>query len=209
MLEEEKRNKLDLDLILGKLGITQKEAEEFRRRELKFQKKVTGKRMSMGEIRAAIGTYCVNPGDLMERHLQEILDKRIQVYFDTGRGFCEEDSYYIPDVYVGPDIVEAEIPFDGNVNALRIDPADRCCVVKICEILLNQVPVPLSKKHIVSNGKALTGETYVFATSDPNFTVKVSALPRQAENILSVRMNISPLSQEIAQDMERSARHLF
>lgn len=209
VLEEEKRNKLDLDLILGKLGITQKEAEEFRRRELKFQKKVTGKRMSMGEIRAAIGTYCVNPGDLMERHLQEILDKRIQVYFDTGRGFCEEDSYYIPDVYVGPDSVEAEIPFDGNVNALRIDPADRCCVVKICEILLNQVPVPLSKKHIVSNGKALTGETYVFATSDPNFTVKVSALPRQAENILSVRMNISPLSQEIAQDMERSARHLF
>ena len=66
----------------------------------------------------------------MKKHLQEILDRRIQIYLDKGKGFSEQESYYLPDVYTDEYQVEAEIPFDGNVTALRIDPADRYYVVK-------------------------------------------------------------------------------
>lgn len=209
VLEEEKRNALDFGVILDRLGITQKEAEEFRRREAKFQKKVTGKRMSMGEIRAAIGNYCVDPKALMEKHLQDILDKRIQVYFDSGSGFSEENSYYMPDVYVDSFHIEAKIPFDGNVALLRIDPADRPCVVKIQELALNEEPVDFSSKYVEANGRAVGKGTYVFATADPNFTVKVCALPCQGENVLLVRLELSFLPEEIAQELAQRRKRFF
>ena len=209
VLEEEKRNALDFGVILDRLGITQKEADEYRRREAKFQKKVTGKRMSMGEIRAAIGNYCVDPKALMEKHLQDILDKRIQVYFDSGSGFSEENSFYMPDVYVDSFHIEAEIPFDGNVALLRIDPADKPCVVKIQELALNEEPVELSSKHVGANGRAVGKGTYVFATADPNFTVKVCALPCQGENVLLVRLELSFLPEEIAQELAQRRKRFF
>ncbi len=209
ILEEEKRNKLNLDYIISKLGITPAEADEYREKELKFQKSVTGKRKSMGEIRATIGTYSVDPKMLMERYLQEILDKRIQVYVNSGNGFSEEESYYLPDVYTQENLIEAEIPFDGNVTQLRIDPADRCCIVKIKTLLLNGQAVPMNKKCLITNGKALENDTYVFATADPNMTVMVSELPMSGENTLSVELEIAYLPEGIAAGMATGKKGFF
>lgn len=209
ILEEEKRNKLNLDFILEKLGITAAQAEEYRMKELQFQKKVTGKRKSMGEIRAAIGTYCVDTKILMKEHLQAILDKRVQIYTDRGNGFSEDDSYYLPDVYTDEHTIEAEISFDGNVKALRIDPADKACIVKAEELLLNGMAVPITKKLLFTNGKSVKNGTFVFTTRDPNMTLRVSELPMQGENILSVKLIISPLPEEIAADVTESVKKLF
>lgn len=209
VLEEEKRNKLNLDFIMDKLGITSAEADEYRKRELLFQKQVTGKRKSMGEIRAAIGTYCVDPKTLMEEHLQEILDKRIQIYIDRGQGFSEADSYYMPDIYTDEYTIEAEIPFDGNVTALRIDPADKACIVKIEELLLNGMNVLPAKKNIITNGKSVRNGTFVFTTTDPNMTIRVSELPMQGENRLTLKLKLSPLPEEIAADISDSVKRLF
>ncbi len=209
VLEEEKRNKLDLDFLLKKLEITLAEAEEYKKRELRFQKKVTGRHKSMGEIRASMGTYCVDPKILMEEHLQEILDNRIQIYEDTGTGFSEENSYYVPDIYTDQYTIDAEITFDGNVTALRIDPADRCCMVKIEELLLNGVVVPVTRKTIQSNGKGIKDNTWIFNTSDPNFTIQVLKLPMQGENILSVKMKLSPLPEDMATEVSDGIKKLF
>lgn len=210
VLEEEKRNKLNLDFIMKKLGVTPAEAEEYRENEAKFQKQVTGKRKSMGEIRAAMGTYSVDPKELMEAHLQEILDKRIQVYFDSGRGFSEEESRYIPDIYEDEFTMETELLFDGNVRAVRIDPADRPCVLKIKEMLLNGTTVPLQKKYLTSNGSQTKNGCFLFATADPNFTVQVSELPMQGENRFHIRMELSPLPEELAADLaESTKKHFF
>ena len=206
VLEEEKRNKLNLDYIIEKLGITPGEAEEYREKELRFQKHVTGKRKSMGEIRATIGTYCVDPKVLMEEHLQEILDKRIQIYTDRGTGFSEADSYYMPDVYQDECTIEAEIPFDGNVHALRIDPADRACMVKVEELLLNGVKVPLTGRNFLTNGKEMKNGTFVFQTEDPNMTISVSSLPMQGSNKLFLKLKLSPLAKEIAADTAEGAK---
>lgn len=208
VLEEEKRNKLNLDYIIQRLGITPAQAEEYREKELKFQKQVTGKRKSMGEIRATIGTYSVDPKALMEQYLQDILDKRIQIYTDSGNGFSEEESYYLPDIYKEEHLIEAEIPFDGNVKALRIDPADRCCMVKVLELLVNGVTVPLNKKYVTSNGVAMGKDGFVFATSDPNMTIQLSDIPRRGENILSIKLEIAPLTASLAETMtERKQKH--
>lgn len=209
VLEEEKRNKLNLDFIIGKLGITPAEAEEYREKELKFQKRVTGKRKSMGEIRAAIGTYSVDPKKLMEKHLQEILDKRIQIYVDEGNGFSEENSYYLPDIYIDEYTIEAEVPFDGNVTALRIDPADRPCTVKLLELSVNHTVVPVTRKNVQTNGKTMKSNTCVFTTADPNITIQLANIPRSGENVLFVKMEVVPLPEDIAKDMAEGVKKFF
>lgn len=209
VLEEEKRNKLNLELIINKLGITQQEAEEYREKEGKFQKQVTGKLKSMGEIRASLGTYSVDPKVLMERHLQKILDQRIQVYYDRGKGFSEEDSCYMPDVYVDEFRIEAEIPLDGNVRALRVDPADRSCMVKITELYLNDTAVPFQKKYLETNGQTIQPGCYVFDTQDPNIVLKVAELPMTGDNVLSVKMELTSMPIDLAQDMMKARKHVW
>ena len=205
--------------MLAKLKISQEQARVYQEQEKKFQKQVTGKRKSMGELRAAMGTYAVDPKDLMERHLQKILDERIQVYYDRGNGFSENDSVYLPDVYVTEREIAADIPFDGNVRSLRIDPADQSCMVKIHELTLNGAAVPLNKKYLETNGKRVKDGCCVFSTQDPNILVRISAFVEQGsfpegiltrgENILTVKMEVAPLSAVMAKDMEMAVKRLW
>ena len=209
LLAEEKRNRLNLDFIMQKLGITEEEAEDYRQKEKFFQKKVTGKHLSMGEIRAMLGTYAVDPKKLMEEHLQKILDKRIQLYYDRGQGFQETDSRYLPDVYTKEQLVETEIAIDGNVVNFRIDPADRPCVVKFEELLWNGVPVPFEKKIVETNGKQIKPGSYVFATPDPNIVFHVMELKGNSDNLLTLRMEVSPVSMNTAMEISSMIKKLF
>ena len=77
-------------------------------------------------------------------------------------------------------------------------------MVKIQELLVNGVSVPLSGKTLLTNGTALKKDTFVFATADPNMTVMVSQLPMQGENTLSVKLEIAPLSESLAEGMADS-----
>lgn len=84
--------------------------------------------------------------------------------------------------------------FDGNVHYLRLDPAMCSCICKIRELSMNGQPVPLQdKKVFTTNGKILKSEegadhpSVIFATEDPNMTIRADVLNRQAENTLSVK----------------------
>ena len=141
--------------------------------------------------------------------MQKILDQRIQVYYDRGNGFSEEDSFYLPDVYTEKYLIEADIFVDGNVKTLRIDPADRACMVKILEISMNGKAVPLQKKYIETNGKAVKAGSYIFDTADPNISIKVTELPMAGENTLSLKMKLIPMPEDMAQDMMGAVKRFF
>ena len=101
----------------------------------------------MGEIRATIGTipYHVEPKELIERHLRDVEEHRIQIYVDKGYGLHEEESFYIENVYVDENHIATEIPLDGNMKAVRIDPANHACIVRIMELsLITRIPISLS-----------------------------------------------------------------
>lgn len=214
VLEDEKRNEIDLDYVMRQIGVSQEEAEEYRRKEGLFQKKVTGKRKSMGELRAGIGTRVIDTQRLIEEHWQEILDQRIQLYYDRGHGFCEQDSCYVPDVYSEERLVETTLAIDGNVRNFRIDPADRPCIVKLRELLLNGVKLPYDKRLFETNGKQIRPGTYVFATSDPNLVIHMegavaAGIRMEADNRLDIRMEISPVSLEAAEEIASMIKKIF
>lgn len=216
LLEDEKRNRLDLERILTELSITESDAERFREQEMDFQRFVTGNRMSMSQMRDKIGYRLMTPQKWLERFQDSESVNRVQVYEDRGNGFSEEASYFVKDAYRGEQYIELEIPVDGNVHVLRIDPGFDSCMVKIQEMTFNGVAVPYNRKEklfgkkvLYSNGKSCPsleekagcGPSFVFDTTDPNLYLDLRLLDRRAENTLYARMEIVRLPLSIAKDM--------
>ncbi|MDE6213551.1 MAG: class I SAM-dependent methyltransferase, partial [Lachnospiraceae bacterium] len=136
LLEDEKRNGLNPDLTMNKLEIGQSEAEQYRRQEMKFQKYVTGKRLSMAEIREAIGQPVYALEDFCEGLRNKAGDDRIQIYEDTGKGFSEEQSFFPEEdgeqlVRTDEGGVELSVRIPRGRSALRIDPGSHACLIYI------------------------------------------------------------------------------
>lgn len=213
LMEDENRNRLQLDRILDKLEITQKDVENYRAQESDFQKFVTGKRLSMDEIRNLIGGALYVPQKWMQQFKAAQDAARVQIYEDTGSGYKEEESVFVPEAYQSETLAEFDYAVSGNVRMLRIDPAFDACVCKILEMTFNRQPVPLDKRGImVTNGKVLKGEkecpSIVFATKDPNININVLRLNPEAKNSIHVKMEVARLPLAIAQDMALSVKKL-
>ena len=213
LLENEKRNGLNLDLIIQKLEIDQSDAELYRKKEMDFQKYVTGKHMSMAEIHDAIGCPVYTVEAFCEGQELAARKDRIQIYEDTGKGFNEEQSFFIDDA-VGEQIhttaegmTELEVTISGGRSALRIDPCNDFCLIYIQEIKWNGAPIPWKGKQIQINGFKVGENTYVCPTCDPNITVSLSGIPGEDRNVLQVTMQVTKLPEETVKHMQK--RGLF
>ncbi len=213
LLENEKRNKLNLDLVMEKLDVTQADAEQYRRQEMAFQQYVTGKYLSMGQIREAIGNPVYTVEDFLRGQEKADDRDRIQIYEDTGRGFQEEQSFFLDDtaeeqVYVTPEgMTEISVVIAGGRSALRIDPCSDFCMVYLKELKWNGTGLTVKGRQVQVNGFKAGENTYVFPTRDPNITVSLSGLPGGERNLLQVVMAVTRLPEETAKHMQK--RGLF
>ena len=219
LLENEKRNKINLDFILETLQITEKDAENYREQEMNFQSFVTGNRMSMAQMRDIIGNRILTPVKWIDRYKDSDRVNRVQIYEDTGNGYSEENSYFVKDAYEGEDIIDISISVPSEVRMLRIDPAMDSCIVKIKEMTLNGETLPLKKhKIMITNGRvakpADKNETeyypsIVFPTTDPNINIDMMQLNSGAENIFHARMEIVRIPLNIAIDMAGAVKKII
>jgi len=218
LLEDEKRGKLQLDRILDRLQITQKDAESYREQEMDFQKFVTGGCKSMEEIRNLLGGRLMEPQKWIDKFQSSEGVMRVQVYEDTGAGYSEEQSCFIPDAYQGEQLVEFTYEVSGNVRMLRIDPAMDACMCKIVEMTFNGERVPLQKRKVlITNGRIAKGQdendiycpSMVFPTMDPNINIGISELDRKATNTLYVKIEVVRLPLKMAQDMAAAVKKIF
>lgn len=209
LLEDEKRNKINLDPILSKLGITEKEMEKLRKQERDFQSFVSGKHLVLAQLRGAIGRRTANPQVFLEKYWESEMLNRIQIYEDRGTGYHEEESYLVQSAYVDDKTVEMELIVGGDVRMIRIDPAFDSCAVKIEELTFNGESIPLNKKHLLLNGKLAKPSTIIFPTEDPNINILIEKLPRNIENRLFVRMEVARLPLDIARELADSVKKLL
>ena len=209
LLENEKRNALNLDLILEKLNLDQFDAGQYRKQEMDFQKYVTGKNMSMAEIRGVIGypvysleDFCAGQKSVGDRD-------RVQIYEDTGKGFSEEQSFFLDEamgeqIRVTPEgTTELAVTISGGRSALRIDPCSAFCMVYIREIIWNGVTIPWKGRQIQTNGFKIGENTYVFATQDPNITVSLTGLSNEESNLLQMAMEVTKLPEETVKHIRK------
>ncbi len=207
LLENEKRNKLNLDLILERLGITESDAENYRRLEMKFQKYVTGRRMSMDEIREAIAQPVYGLSQLPMLSPAEKQKGQVQIYEDQGGGFSEEQSFFLEEDF------EQErsfrLIFEGQRRHLRIDPCSDYCIVFIKEIRWNDRTISVGGKELSVNGIPAGEGVYAFDTPDPNITLHLTELEQRQENVLEVSMQVTRMPEETVRHMRHTQKRGF
>ena len=210
LMEDDKRNKLNLDLILNELGITEEDAENYRGQERSFQHFVTGKHMAMTQLHGLIGGRTMVPQKWIEKYADSGDVNRVQIYEDRGNGYSEEESYFVKDAYQGENLIEIELKVSGDVMQLRIDPAFDSCVVRIQEMTFNGEPVPFERKKVLLiNGRIAKPATLIFPTIDPNINVILSELDRQPENTLYARMEIARVPVSMTTEMANAVKRII
>lgn len=212
LLEDEKRNALNPDLIFDKLKIGPSEAEQYRREEMKFQKYVTGKRLSMAEIREAIGQPVYTLTDFCDGLRNKAADDRIQIYEDTGNGFQEAQSFFPEEdgeqLRRGDEgLVELSVRISRGRSAVRIDPGSHACVILIKRISWNGEEISLKGKQLQMNGFRIGEDVYAFPTEDPNITLSLWELASGEENHLEAVMEVTRMSLESVKHLQK--RGLF
>ncbi len=209
LLEDEKRNKLNLDSILSELNMNEEEAEEFRKQERNFQNYVSGDHMVLALVREAIGNKVYGLRDYMEKYRKAQSLRRIQIYEDRGNGYQEEESHMVPGACEDEKTAQLELTVDKDVKMIRIDPAFHSCAVRIEELTFNGEDIPLDKKHLLLNGRIAKPSTIIFPTDDPIISILLDKLPRTGEDRLLIRMEIEFLPLNIAQELCDSVKKLL
>ncbi len=204
--ENEKRNCLDMGRALVYIGISEQDAEEYRQKEVSFQKQVMGRRLSLGQIREQLGHEVFEPVKWMGKFEERRGRDRIQIYEDRGEGYREEDSYFLKDPYSAPNRACFTLTFSEEVKHLRIDPAMEACIVKIEKLLLNDVPLPAGSRRLFTVNGAHGGETFVFSTEDPNINLHVGQLPLERQNRLEAELVILPMDSALTAALERELK---
>jgi len=191
ILEDEKRDKLSLELITDILGVNENVAAELREQEMSFQKTVTGNHKSLGEIREAIGNKLYKLGDCVAEKASSTPHKlRTQIYENNGKGFSEEQSYFI-------DVLPAVLKLSSDIKSIRIDPCSDFCIVSINKLTWNGVPINRNILNFKANGKKVGNDLYAFATSDPGFTLGLKGLEKRGINDLEIDMTITVMDAEM------------
>lgn len=215
ILEDEKRDSFNYDLIIKKLDITANEEQGYREAEAQFQKLVTGKRRSMPELRDIVGGRILslekNIGDAMNQASKS----RIKVYYDLGAGFSEDNASYLPEEYDSEGRASLSIEVPAEAVKLRIDPMEDYCISYIEEMIFNGEPLDIKdNKRVYLNGRKLrknsgAGITAVFYNDDPNLVIELKDKVRSTGNRLDVVLQSCPMNKSIIEDMENNMKRMI
>ena len=204
---ENKRRAKDLDALLGEdfaeriCGLTKSGAEHLMEEERRFQMEVTGGMQALGDFRAQTGTQVIIPAELQTKEQKERAagEKQeqagsltaVRVYYDTGKGYNEDEAYFVSERYEEEGMIRFAVPVQGNVRRLRVDPALCPCVVLLRDaVMMAEDGTVLAdagafRRFLTSN--AVTEQpALVFATDDPNMEWDIKKL-RRRENSAKTR----------------------
>lgn len=148
-----KRKKLVLEDWTKELGINEEAAKEYRARERRFQKAVTGNRVSVSDMRVLLGRRAIP----WQGFFADLENNKVQIFEDYGTGYSPEHSYYLYLSYMVEGRMRVSLPVKEGVKGIRIDPAETSCMVRMLAARLNEEELPLSEPaYLAMNGWELS-----------------------------------------------------
>jgi len=206
LLENEKRNKCDMSWALNYLQIKPEDMPDYQEKEIKFQKQVMGRRMSMSQIRDLLGNGLFAPVKWMGKIEEADGKDRVQIYEDKGKGYSEEESYFVKEAYVGEHELELNLTVTGDVKHLRIDPSMESCICRVKKLTLNGEEIPFSNRKAVTINGRMAGNSFVFATNDPNINLHLENMNKKAQNEVQVALEVHPMALAVCEDLENEIK---
>ncbi len=197
------------------LDFNKEKVQKLIEKETAFQKEITGSQPSLDSLCAEHGG-AVYTGEVMLRALEiSTEDHRVQIYEDSGKGFCEEQSYYVEHALTHHEEMLLTLDVATGMKALRIDPCEEPCLIQIKRLWWNEKEQNLDK-YITTNGVKGKGSKnsyaeYVFASKDPNFTIPLDKLPESGKsfNELKLHIEIHKLSLQLANTLTKSIKRII
>ncbi|MBO4679977.1 MAG: hypothetical protein J5626_09920, partial [Lachnospiraceae bacterium] len=208
LLEDKSREKINQDLILEKLILSREAADEIINDEVIFQKRVTGRKLSLGELRERLGIKCVNPIPLVGKIRDDSSVYKVMIYPGKGEGeFSEETAYECKDAYVDEITAKVTAAVFKENSVMRVDPLDAPCLVTIREAKLGEEDFPVdSKKYVLSNGVRIGKNNFVFNTADPNLYFNVDGFIHDEDTFLYLELEVIKLASDTAEAVAKNIK---
>ena len=217
---EQAENLIGLRNIFEHCGLTAEDIDRLSREETEFQQKVTGGNMSLGALRALMGTAVIKPAQLQsEEEIEKARSKEtkesqslssVQVYFDRGQGFSEEDSYFVGSPYLEEGMITFAVEIPEDAKRLRIDPAICPCIVMVRSFTPEGAnpSARLLRRNVRANGRTNRDGSIIFTTHDPNIVWNIEKIRKKAGAFtkLHVTLQMCGLPSTMAGAMEDGAR---
>ena len=203
-----KRKKLVLEDWTKELGINEEAAKEYRARERRFQKAVTGNRVSVSDMRVLLGRRAIP----WQGFFADLENNKVQIFEDYGTGYSPEHSYYLYLSYMVEGRMRVSLPVKEGVKGIRIDPAETSCMVRMLAARLNEEELPLSEPaYLAMNGWELSKKkeanpVFFFHTNDPNINIRLEKVEHSGNELLEVEFEIERLSEETASVLEANLK---
>lgn len=184
-------------------------------RETAYQQSITGSQASLGSLCEEYGGDVYTKEALLRALEISTEDNRVQIYEDSGRGFSEEQSYFVEHALTRHDEMELSLKVAEGMKALRVDPCEEPCLVQIKRLWWNGEEQYLDKQVLVNGLKGKAGKNsypeYIFATRDPNFTISLEKLPAgdASFNELKLQLEIHKISLQLANTLTKSIKRII
>lgn len=236
--DPERKNKLfsliPEEELIRDLGVTREEIERQEMEEDDFQKKIAEGGLALGKLRSSIGGAVRKPAELQtkeeleaarRKHEEEVRQKRekeqalvrVKVYFDTGNGYNESETYVPEAFYETEGMIRFSVHVERSVKNLRIDPASVPCVAMIREAGIDgyEKSGALFARYEKHNGCPAGGGAVLFATDDPWFSFDLSRIRKKAgardtdgktEDVLTFAVQMAGIPGTMAEEVRQAGR---
>ncbi|HIW51560.1 MAG TPA: methyltransferase [Candidatus Blautia intestinavium] len=148
-----------------KAGISEKEQKIYAGMEKHFQAYIEGSHVSLLSLYDEVSPGKVEILPIYEKMRIASAERRLQVFYDRGRDFREEDSVSRP---MGKQGAAAEIEIPEGVRRIRLDPGEASGGLIIRKLCYENG----GKAAFTSNGFPLGGGAYYFGGGDPQFILE-------------------------------------
>ncbi len=197
------------------LDFNKNKVQKLIEKETVYQKKITGSQMSLDSVCAQHGGAVFTGAALLRALEISTSDHKVQVYEDRGKGFSEEQSYFVERALTSHDEMELTLKAAAGMKALRIDPCEEPCLIQIKKLWWNGTEQFLDKQIEANGVKGKSTKNgyaeYVFATKDPNFTIPLEKLPGSDKsfNELKLHIEIHKISLQLANTLTKSIKRII
>ncbi len=197
------------------LGFEESRVKQLIAQETAYQQSITAGQASLESLCAEQGGDVYTREALLRSMELSTGDSRVQIYADSGKGFCEEQSYFIEHAMNRYDEMELNLQISAGMKALRIDPCEEPCLVQIKRLWWNGEEQFLDRQITTNGVKGKGGKNsyaeYVFATRDPNFTISLEKLSDsdKSHNEIRLQLEIHKISLQLANTLTKSIKRIL